>query len=108
MSFRIERPAPGVDSLATGPESSKGSEQRHLRHESSDTADSFQPAAGSEGSVSPVIVQTTSGGLHIYFSLRPGEQPRTRASDNGSGLDTRGEGGYIIAPGNVLPDGARQ
>lgn len=55
--------------------------------------------------LSPVITETPSGGLHIYFKLRPGETPRTRAGDIGTGLDTRGEGGYIIAPGNVLPDG---
>lgn len=55
--------------------------------------------------LSPVIVQTPSGGWHIWFALRPGEEPRTRASDIGPGLDTRGEGGYIIAPGNMLPDG---
>lgn len=55
--------------------------------------------------LSPVITKTPSGGLHIYFKLRPGEAPRTRAGDIGTGLDTRGEGGYIIAPGNVLPDG---
>lgn len=55
--------------------------------------------------LSPIIIETPSGGLHVYFRLRPGEKPRTRAGDIGAGLDTRGEGGYIIAPGNQLPDG---
>ncbi len=55
--------------------------------------------------LSHVIVRTPSRGLHIYFSLRPGEAPRSRASDIRLGLDTRGIGGGIIAPGNVLPDG---
>ena len=55
--------------------------------------------------LSPVIIETPRVGLHNYFKLGPGEAPRTRAGDIGAGLDTRGEGGYIIAPGNVLPDG---
>lgn len=55
--------------------------------------------------LSPVVVATPRGGLHIYFRLQAGETPRSRAGDIGAGLDTRGEGGYIIAPGNVLPDG---
>ena len=59
------------------------------------------------GDLSPLITTTPGRGLHIYFKLRPGETPRSRAGDIGLGLDTRGEGGYIIAPGNVLPDGRR-
>jgi hypothetical protein len=55
--------------------------------------------------LSPLVVATPGGGLHIYFRLRSGELPRSRAGDIGAGLDTRGEGGYIITPGNVLPDG---
>ncbi|MCB1506354.1 MAG: bifunctional DNA primase/polymerase [Hyphomicrobiaceae bacterium] len=51
------------------------------------------------------VVTTPSGGLHLYFRLRPGECPRSRARDIGLGIDTRGEGGTIIAPGNRLPDG---
>lgn len=54
--------------------------------------------------LSPVVVETPSGGWHVWFSLHDGEQPRTRARDIGPGLDTRGEGGYCIAPGNVRPD----
>lgn len=54
--------------------------------------------------LSPAIIETPRCGLHIHFKLGLGETPRTRASDIGAGLDTRGAGGYIIAPGNVLPD----
>lgn len=57
--------------------------------------------------LSRVAASTPSGGLHIYFTLRPGECPRSRVSDIGPGLDTRGIGGGIIAPGNMLPDGRR-
>ncbi len=55
--------------------------------------------------LSNVIVRTPGDGLHLYFKLRPGEAPRSRAGDIGLGLDTRAIGGGIIAPGNVLPDG---
>ena len=55
--------------------------------------------------LTPCIVQTRSGGLHLYFRLRPGEKPRSRASDIGAGLDTKGEGGSIIAPATACRDG---
>ena len=51
------------------------------------------------------IVRSRSGGLHLYFRLRSGERPRSRAGDIAPGLDTKGEGGSIIAPGNRVPDG---
>ena len=63
------------------------------------------------GDLTRVAARTPSGGLHLYFAIRDGERPRNRASDIGSGLDTRGvkgdgtSAGYVIAPGSVLPDG---
>jgi hypothetical protein len=50
------------------------------------------------------IVLTPSGGEHHYF------RQSTRPLGNGtgllpSGIDVRGNGGYIIGPGAVLPDG---
>lgn len=60
---------------------------------------------GDVSDLSPVVVETPSGGLHIYFKLRDSEPVRSRASDIGPGLDTRGAGGAIIAPGNVRSDG---
>ena len=59
------------------------------------------------------VSRTPSGGLHLIFRLLPGERPRNRARDIGSGLDTRGvkpdgtSAGYFIAPGSTLPDGRR-
>lgn len=55
--------------------------------------------------LTPADVQTLSGGLHLYFRWTPGSVVRTRAGDIASGTDTRGIGGYIILPGNRLPDG---
>ena len=60
-----------------------------------------------------VVARTPSAGLHLYFAIGDGERPRSRAQDIGVGLDTRGvkadgnPGGYVIAPGVVLPDGRR-
>jgi hypothetical protein len=44
-----------------------------------------------------VLAHTSSGGSHVYYAM--GEQPIPSTRDQlGSGLDTRGEGGYIIVP----------
>lgn len=52
-----------------------------------------------------IVGSTPSGGLHIYSRCGPGEEVKTRAGDIAPGIDTRGLGGYIIAPGNSRPDG---
>jgi len=43
------------------------------------------------------MAHTESGGLHIYFR-RPEREIRNSASRIAPGLDTRGTGGYVIAP----------
>lgn len=57
------------------------------------------------GDLTLYIVETPRGGLHCYFRLRPGERIKTLAGDIAADVDTRGEGGCIIAAGNRLPDG---
>jgi hypothetical protein len=60
-----------------------------------------------------LIVRTPRRGFHFYFKRTPCAAVRTAASDITANIDSRGhdaEGqatGYIIAPGNVLPDGRR-
>jgi putative DNA primase/helicase len=51
-------------------------------------------------------VMTPRGGRHIYFR-HPGAEIRikTTASAIGRHLDIRGDGGYVILPPSVLPDG---
>lgn len=63
------------------------------------------------GLVSPdgVVVETPSGGTHVYVppsgdSILTDPHPSTGRSH---GIDYRGTGGYVIAPGAVLPDGGR-
>ncbi|OJU06928.1 MAG: hypothetical protein BGN87_15950 [Rhizobiales bacterium 65-79] len=58
----------------------------------------FDPEA-----VSSFIVETPGNGKHVYF--RHAEGVGTSASHLPAGIDVRGEGGYVIAPGAVLPDG---
>jgi hypothetical protein len=44
-----------------------------------------------------VLAHTASGGAHVYYAM--GEQPIPSTRDQlGYGLDTRGEGGYVIVP----------
>lgn len=65
-----------------------------------------------EADLTPLRIRSPfSTGMHLHFRLRDGEVFRSRASDIAPGLDTRGvkedgsPAGYIIAPGNRLPDG---
>jgi hypothetical protein len=45
---------------------------------------------------SPVIVRTLHGGAHLYFQAA--SAPRNSTDDIALGVDTRGEGGYVILP----------
>ena len=53
------------------------------------------------------MTKTARGGAHLFF-----KQPKGKALGNGRGelpvgIDVRGVGGFVIAPGAVLPDGIR-
>ena len=45
-----------------------------------------------------VLVQTGSGGLHVYWLRPPELDEHNTASLLGPGLDSRGIGGYVVAP----------
>lgn len=49
-------------------------------------------------------VQTPSGGRHIYCQHFDGA--RNTTSKIGPKIDTRGQGGYVVAPGSKIKDGA--
>jgi len=51
------------------------------------------------------IVVTPRGGLHIYYRQPDSTDVRNSASKLAAGVDIRANGGYVIAPGSVLPDG---
>lgn len=44
-------------------------------------------------------VRTPSGGAHFYF-LHPGKPVKCSSNQLGSGLDIRGDGGYVVGPGS--------
>jgi len=48
------------------------------------------------------VARTAGGGEHHYFAYVPGVRNRGRL---GAGLDIRGSGGYVVAPGSRLADG---
>lgn len=48
------------------------------------------------------VAKTAGGGEHHYFKYVPGVRNRGRL---GAGLDVRGSGGYVIAPGSITADG---
>ncbi|MEV6527943.1 bifunctional DNA primase/polymerase [Longispora sp. NPDC051575] len=74
-----------------------------------DGADVFTVVSEHAGHPTPVetfIVDTTRGGQHHYYRHPAGPELRNTAGRRGSGLgwlvDTRGHGGYVVAPGSVV------
>jgi len=53
-------------------------------------------------------VATPRGGTHLYYATPPGVQLRNTAGTLAPHVDTRANGGYIVAPGTVLPNGGYQ
>lgn len=57
-------------------------------------------------------ISTPSGGLHSIYAMPEssampdGKLPRSSTNAK-TGIDTRGDGGYIFAPGSVMADGTR-
>jgi putative DNA primase/helicase len=66
-----------------------------IDHKPEKGKDGFKVLPGWE-TMSSVIARTTSGGAHLYF--RAHEEIRSTTDTLGHGIDTRGEGGYVIAP----------
>ena len=50
-------------------------------------------------------VETPSGGRHYYFRQPAGPLLGNTVAKIAAGVDTRGDGGQVIAPGTMLPDG---
>ncbi|MFD7184943.1 bifunctional DNA primase/polymerase [Streptomyces sp. NPDC059904] len=51
-------------------------------------------------------VRTPSGGQHLYFTQPDGARIHSTAGRLGHHIDTRGWGGYVVAPGSTTPHGA--
>ncbi len=73
------------------------------RHGGYETLASLEAQHGRIPQVPTVL--TPGGGEHRYFKHPVGAEIRTSAGAIGRGLDVRGEGGYVIAPPSVHPNG---
>ncbi|MFC8289816.1 bifunctional DNA primase/polymerase [Streptomyces sp. NPDC057242] len=51
-------------------------------------------------------VRTARGGMHLYFTQPDGTRLGNTAGRLGKHIDTRGWGGYVVAPGSSTADGA--
>jgi hypothetical protein len=50
------------------------------------------------------VVETPQGGCHFYFK-HPGEVVPNSAGKIGQAVDVRGDGGYVVAPPSIHPNG---
>jgi hypothetical protein len=53
------------------------------------------------------MTKTARGGAHLFFKQPTGEPFGNGRGELPDGVDVRGNGGFVIAPGAVLPDGRR-
>src|SRR5262249_1180701 len=53
------------------------------------------------------MTKTANGGAHLFYLQPKGEPLGNRRGEWPDGIDVRGVGGFIIAPGAVLRDGKR-
>jgi hypothetical protein len=58
------------------------------------------------GNLPARLTVRTGKGFHLYFAWPDVAELRNSAGKLGEGLDVRGEGGYVLAPGSVHPSGA--
>jgi hypothetical protein len=76
------------------------------RHGSADGVAAFEALARRHGlPVGPVTI-TAGCGLHYVFRQPEGERFRNRRGRLPEGIDVRGAGGWVVAPGSVRSDGA--
>ncbi|MGB8478669.1 MAG: bifunctional DNA primase/polymerase [Acidobacteriaceae bacterium] len=63
-------------------------------------------ALAAEGLTMPVTrIVRTGNGLHYYFAMPPGVDIPCSTSKIAPGCDVRGDGGYVIAPESIHPNG---
>jgi hypothetical protein len=58
------------------------------------------------GQLPPTITVITARGRHIYFRLPSGIIVRNSAGKLAADVDVRGDGGYVLSPPSVHPDGS--
>lgn len=53
-----------------------------------------------------LTVETPSGGRHLYYATTPGVPIKSAKDTLGDSVDTKGHGGYVVAPPSTTGDGA--
>ncbi|MGW2013419.1 bifunctional DNA primase/polymerase [Streptomyces sp. NPDC001927] len=73
-----------------------------------DGVTSFKALCERAGQAVPATyrVRTASGGEHLYFTAPTGVRLRSTAGTLARKVDTRAWGGYVVAPGSILPTGS--
>ncbi|MFF3096238.1 bifunctional DNA primase/polymerase [Streptomyces cyaneofuscatus] len=73
-----------------------------------DGATSLQALCERAGKAVPATyrTRTASGGHHLYFTAPTGVRLGNSAGRLGTHIDTRAHGGYVVAAGSTLPNGA--
>jgi hypothetical protein len=66
---------------------------------------SLDALEGDHGPLPATLRASTARGAHLYFLAPSGPAIPNSAGRLGRGLDVRGEGGYVVAPPSVHPDG---
>lgn len=66
-----------------------------VKHEGQNGVASYLDIAGD---IATLAVRTTTGGLHLYFA----GEGRNSQHKVAPGIDTRGDGGYVVAPGSTI------
>lgn len=77
------------------------------RHDSDDGVEAFGALAATHAhdiDVSP-LVATPKQGSHVYFRQPEGKSFGNSRGKLPAGVDVRGAGGYVIAPGTIMQDG---
>jgi len=92
--------------IATGPES--GIFVLDLdRHGDDDGVEVFRVAERANTAIEPTIRQLTGGGGEQIFFKYPAVRVPSRNRVLGGGVDTRGHGGYVVAPPSIHRSGKR-
>lgn len=76
------------------------------RHGSADGVAAFQALTRKYGLPAGPVTVTAGRGLHYVFRQPEGESFRNSRGRLPDGVDVRGAGGWVVAPGSVRPDGA--
>jgi hypothetical protein len=67
-------------------------------------AETLQDLEGRYGALSETACSITSSGCHLWFTIE--DAVPSTAGRLGPGLDIRADGGYVIAPPSIHPDGS--